>query len=441
MNKSIIKLNKLLTVFFIEVAIVSIVLVTLFFLGQPMAYSWLLFSIGLGFYIFWHLYQLLQLLKNLSSKHFLAASIKFGIWKEIWIELQQQHQTSHSSKNQLMSNLDNDQIFINKIPDAVIIINIKIKEQKNIIEWFNKSAQSSFSLKKKKHLGIQIDDIFKDIADYDFSSVKNTKTRLKISSPSDKNKMFSLRVIPYHKSFKLLLFRDISRIYWVNKMRKNFIANVSHELRTPLTVISGYLETFESHFKDDKNYLPAIQNMQQQSQRMNDLIQDLLVISKLESDTGKQKKKHLVAVPTIINNVLKDTQMLNKKHHIKSHIDDTLMLLGYENEIQSIVSNLINNAIRYSPAGSEIKVSWYAENKKIFFSVEDNGEGIEKQHLQHLTERFYRVDKGRSRNKGGTGLGLSIVKHILNHHNAKLKIKSQPGKGSQFTCCFNSDTH
>ena len=129
--------------------------------------------------------------------------------------------------------------------------------------------------------------------------------------------------------------------------------------------------------------------------------------------------------------------LTENKYQIEANIDNSLMLLGYENEIQSMVSNLINNAIRYTPAGSTIKIAWYSENKNIFFSVNDNGEGIEKQHLQHLTERFYRVDKGRSRSEGGTGLGLSIVKHILNHHNAKLKIKSQIGKGSQFICCFH----
>lgn len=437
MNKFIIQLNKLLNVFFLEVGIVSLTLAILFFLGQSIGHSWLLFSFGLGLYIFWHLYHLLQLLKSLSSQQILQASIKFGIWKEIWIQLQLFQQNKPSQKNDLITDLDNYRIFINKIPDAVIIINTKTNEQKNIIEWFNKSAQSTFNLKKKKHTGSHINDLFTELADYNFSSLKNKK-RMTIHSPTDQNKIYSLRVIPYHKSFKLLLFRDISRIYWVNKMRKNFIANVSHELRTPLTVISGYLETFETHFKKDKKYLPAIQSMKQQSLRMNHLIQDLLVLSKLESDTGKLKKKKLIDVPEIIGSIIKDTQMLtDNKYQIEANIDNSLMLLGYENEIQSMVSNLINNAIRYTPAGSTIKIAWYSENKNIFFSVNDNGEGIEKQHLQHLTERFYRVDKGRSRSEGGTGLGLSIVKHILNHHNAKLKIKSQIGKGSQFICCFN----
>ena len=438
MNKSIIQLNKLLTIFFLEVGGIGIALAILFFLGQLIGHSWLLFSLALASYIFWHLYHLLQLLKSLSSQHILPASIKFGIWKEIWIQLQTLKKNNTSKQNQLITDLDNYRIFINKIPDAVIIINIKTKEQKNIIEWFNKSAQSTFNLKNKKHTGSHINDIFTELTDYDFSSSKNNKQRLTIHSPGEQNKIFSWQVIPYHKSFKLLLFRDISRLYWINKMRKNFIANVSHELRTPLTVISGYLETFETHFKKDKKYLPAIQSMKQQSVRMNNLIQDLLVLSKLESDTGKLKKKKLVDVPKIIENIINDTHMLtDKKYQIDSNIDNSLMLLGYENEIQSMISNLINNAIRYTPENSIIKVSWYGENKNIFFSVEDNGDGIEKQHLQHLTERFYRVDKGRSRHEGGTGLGLSIVKHILNHHNAKLKIKSQPGKGSQFTCCFN----
>lgn len=431
--------NKLFTILFFELCIVSMALFILFFLGKSSGSSWQLFTSGLGLYFFWHIYHLFQLLEWLNSKQCPNLASSFGIWREICLQLVRFQQTNQSRQRKLVKYLGNYQTFVNKIPDAVIIISKNNTKQNNEIEWFNKTAQLTFQLKKKKHIGISINDIFTDPAVDDFLSSPGTNNRLELHSPVDQNSIFSLRIIPYHKSSRLLLFRNISRVYWIDKMRKDFVANISHELRTPLTVISGYLESFESYFEKDKKFLPAIQSMQQQSIRMGNLIQDLLVLSKLESDTGKDKSKSLLPVPTIIESVIHDIKVLNydKKYTIKSDIDPSLMMPGYENEIQSVISNLINNAIRYTPADSIIQVRWYRNNKKNYFSVEDNGEGIEEKHLQRLTERFYRVDKGRSRNEGGTGLGLSIVKHVLNHHNAKLKIKSKPGEGSQFICCFN----
>lgn len=439
MLKTVMNSNKLFTILFFELCIVGMALFILFFLGQSTQISWHLFSLGLGLYFFWHIYHLFRLIEWLSSKQCPHLDSSFGIWREICLHLVRFQKTSQTRQRNLVKYLGNYQTFVNKIPDAVIIINKNNTEQNNEIEWFNKTAQLTFLLKKKKHMGISINEIFTDPAVDDFLSSPGTNKRLELPSPIDQNKIFSLRIIPYHKSSRLLLFRNISRVYWIDKMRKDFVANISHELRTPLTVISGYLESFESYFEKDKKFLPAIQSMQQQSLRMGHLIQDLLILSKLESDMGKDKSKSLLPVPAIIESVIHDVKVLNsdKKYTIKSDIDSSLMMPGYENEIQSVISNLINNAIRYTPSGSLIQVRWYRNNKKNYFSVEDNGEGIEEKHLQRLTERFYRVDKGRSRNEGGTGLGLSIVKHVLNHHNAKLKIKSKQGEGSQFICCFN----
>ncbi len=433
--------NKLFIILFFELCIVGMALFILFFLGQSSEISWHLFSLGLCLYFFWHIYNLFRLIEWLSSKQCLHMDSSFGIWSEICSQLVSLQQTSQSRQKKLVKHLGNYQTFVNKIPDAVIIISKDNTKQKNEIEWFNKRAQLTFQLKKKKHLGISLNDIFTDPAVDDFLSSPETNKRMELHSPLDKNKIFSPRILPYHKSSRLLLFRNISRIYWIDRMRKDFVANISHELRTPLTVIRGYLESFESYFEKDKKFLPAIQSMQLQSLRMGNLIQDLLVLSKLESDTGKDDNKPLLAVPTMIENVIHDIKVLHgdKKYTIKSDIDYSLKMPGYENEIQSVISNLINNAIRYTPSNSIILVRWYSNNNKNYFSVEDNGEGIEEKHLQRLTERFYRVDKGRSRSEGGTGLGLSIVKHVLNHHNAKLKIKSKPGEGSQFICCFMPD--
>ena len=432
--------NKLFSLLILELTIVFSALLILFYIGQVVASAWQFFSLGLAVYFLWHIYHIVQLLKWLNSKQCSYLFASYGIWKEICTQLTHLQQNSQSSQSKLVKYIDNYRTFVDKLPDAVFVINMDRLEQGVEIEWFNKTAQRLFKLKKKKHIGVALKEIFPDPAVEDFLSIAKNKSRLELFSPIDQNKVFSLQVIPYHKSSSLLLFRDVSRVYWTDKMRKDFIANVSHELRTPLTVISGYLETFECHFENDKTYLIPVQTMQQQSLRMTNLVNDLLILSKLEAATGKDKNKPLLPVPAMIENVIKDAKVLNsgKIFRIESDIDYTLMMHGYENEIQSMMANLINNAIRYTPAKSLIQVCWYSHHKKIIFSVKDNGEGIEEKHLQRLTERFYRVDKGRSRNSGGTGLGLSIVKHVIKHHNGKLKIKSKVGKGSQFICTFNA---
>ena len=432
--------NKLFSLLITELILVAIVLLSLLYLGQLIDSAWQLFSLGMGLYFLWHLYHIFQLSRWLASKHCHYLFSSFGIWKEICNQLTQLQRSNQSKQKRLIKYLNSYRTFVEKIPDAVIVINNDISTDDNKVEWFNKTAQNLFNLKKKKNIGESLKLIFSDPAVLEFISSAKNKSRFELFSPTDKNKIFSLRMIPYHKSSRLLLFRNVSRVYWIDKMRKDFIANVSHELRTPLTVISGYLEALEGLFENDKHYLKPIQTMQQQSLRMTNLIQDLLVLSKLEAETGKEKNKQLLPVPVMIENAIKDAKVLNssKKYRIKSDIDYSLMMPGYESEIQSMMANLINNAIRYTQEKSVIKVSWYSNNKKIIFAVKDNGEGIEEKHLQRLTERFYRVDKGRSRDSGGTGLGLSIVKHVINHHHGKLKIKSKLGEGSQFICSFDA---
>ena len=433
-------INKLIPLFIIELLIITIALLILFYLGQLISASWPLLALGLTLYIVWHTYHIFKLIEWLASKQCPHLFASFGIWKEICTQLTNLQKDSQSGQRRLAKYLDNYRTFADKMPDPVIIINMRSGESEGDIEWFNKSAQIKFHLKKKKHIGSNIKKIFTDPVFKDFISSIKIKKNLQINSPLDSNKVLSLRMIPYQKTSRLLLFSDVSRIYWSDKMRKDFIANVSHELRTPLTVISGYLESFEAHFEENETFLKPVQTMQQQSLRMNNLVQDLLVLSKLESETGTDRSKPLLPVPVIIESVINDAKILNseKNYQIKTDIDSSLMMHGYENEIQSMISNLINNAIRYTPDGSVIQINWSRNNnKKLVFSVKDNGDGIEEKHLQRLTERFYRVDKGRSRSEGGTGLGLSIVKHIINHHHGKLKIKSKVGEGSQFICSFD----
>lgn len=222
-------------------------------------------------------------------------------------------------------------------------------------------------------------------------------------------------------------------------MRRDFIANVSHELRTPLTVIGGFLETLtdadESH-PDPKTRKWALTLMTDQTKRMQHLVEDLLTLSRLE-DTENLVREETVDVPQMLRGLYDEAQSLSAgRHLVILSLDTDAKLLGSADELRSAFSNLISNAVRYTPDSGVITLSWIIRNGQGVFSVQDSGIGIEPEHIPRLTERFYRVDRGRSRESGGTGLGLAIVKHVLTCHQANLDIASEPGKGSCFSAWF-----
>jgi two-component system phosphate regulon sensor histidine kinase PhoR len=235
-----------------------------------------------------------------------------------------------------------------------------------------------------------------------------------------------------------MLVEDITQARRLEQMRRDFVANVSHELRTPLTVINGYLETFID--SGDDCCLPwrqPMRRMHEQTERMLHLIEDLLILSRLETE-GAQRPEHPVPVPELLHSVAEDALGLSgqRGHKIRVEADSELWLRGSEPELRSAFSNLIFNAVRHTPDRGEIVIRWYANEAGLHLEVEDDGEGIPATHIPRLTERFYRVDRGRARSHGGTGLGLAIVKHVLNRHEGRLRINSQVGVGSIFSCDF-----
>jgi two-component system phosphate regulon sensor histidine kinase PhoR len=240
------------------------------------------------------------------------------------------------------------------------------------------------------------------------------------------------QVIAIGADSKLLIARDITQRNKTLEMRKSFISNASHELRTPLTVISGYLEMI----KEDKNLPKSLSNpidtSYEQTKRMQNIIEDLLTLSRLESTDDIQDISTSINMEKVINHVCQD---LNQAVTIEINTDE--VIVGVETEIISLCTNLIQNAIFYTPKGTKIIVRWHADgSNKLCLDVQDFGKGIPNKHLAHLTERFYRVDKGRSKEQGGTGLGLAIVSHIAQRHNAVLTIDSKVGSGSTFKVCF-----
>ncbi len=286
--------------------------------------------------------------------------------------------------------------------------------------------------------GQHITNLLRDPGFISYFNARNYSEPLTLTSPIDERRILQYQITLYGDDERLVMARDITRLHRLEQMRRDFVANVSHELRTPLTVLSGYLETYS----DISDQLPprlgrSIQQMQEQTQRMQNLVNDLLLLSRLEIDQGGQDH-HPLPLEPLLQSVCDDALALShQRHTITVALESDARLLGSEQEIRSAVSNLAFNAVRYTPAGSQITLRWKASaTGGGYIDVEDNGEGIDPVHIPRLTERFYRVDKGRSTATGGTGLGLAIVKHVLLRHDAQLQIESLPGKGALFRCAF-----
>ncbi len=271
-----------------------------------------------------------------------------------------------------------------------------------------------------------------------FLNQRRQSDNVEFSAPVDDALLLSARIVPYGKKQRLLLATDISRVRRLEQVRRDFVANVSHELRTPLTVISGYLETLlDSDSPAFDLWRQPLHRMQEQSRRMLHIVEDLLLLVRLESRKERPPFKP-VNVPALLAAIVDDAIALSDEqgHQISLTADPELWIAGSEKELHSAFANLVFNAVRYTPAGRRIEIRWFADDGGIHLAVEDDGEGIAPHHIPRLTERFYRINRDRSRDSGGTGLGLSIVKHVLNHHGGQLRISSELGVGSVFTCDF-----
>jgi two-component system phosphate regulon sensor histidine kinase PhoR len=261
-----------------------------------------------------------------------------------------------------------------------------------------------------------------------------------MESPLQPQNVLELQLVPLPRGQKMLLARDISELARVEAMRRDFVANVSHELRTPITVIVGFLEAFdEMESPDPAEFRKHIPLMREQTDRIRRLVDDLLTLARLE--TEPENKEEPVDLAALTHRLADEARTMSQgKHDIQLEIETPSRLLCNPQELYSALANLVSNAVRYTPGGGRITLRWHLGPRGSgLFSVTDTGEGIEAQHIPRLTERFYRVDRGRSRATGGTGLGLAIVKHILQRHQARLRVESTVGKGSTFTAAFPPD--
>jgi two-component system phosphate regulon sensor histidine kinase PhoR len=287
-----------------------------------------------------------------------------------------------------------------------------------------------------RDVGQRIDNLIRNprfvayLADGDYAEP------LDLVSPHERKTRLVLHVVPYGTGQRLLMFRDNTRLHQLEKMRRKFVANASHELRTPLTVLAGYVDAMAEDPDLTPEWRAPIAEMQRQAARMNAIIGDLLELSRLESSQAKAGHDE-VPLRALLEQIAREASaMRSDTPAVDIAIDSPAGLRGSEDELHSAFSNLVVNAVKYTPAAGRVAVRWSRDETGGRLDIIDTGIGIETKHLQRLTERFYRVDTGRSRREGGTGLGLAIVKHVLDRHDARLEIESQPGSGSRFTCVF-----
>ena len=318
------------------------------------------------------------------------------------------------------------------MPDAVVVV-----DNNFVTEWFNDAAIKMLSL-KDIDIGRPILHLIRNPNFTKFINTKERDAHVNFTSPLKYDVTIKSFLVPYGEDRYLLTFRDVSESDHLDKMRRDFVANVSHELKTPLTVIFGYLETIS--LSDNKNVDQSIlDQMLKQAKRMDIMISDLLKLTKLQTTNIPEKNFSPINLKNLVNElILACKQESNKnKNDIKILANDDIYIRGSYEEIYSAFLNLLLNAIMYSGKGATIEINYYVSNsRETIFSIKDYGVGIPLDSVNRLTERFYRVDKGRSREQGGTGLGLSIVKHIMNRHDGKLEVESIIGEGSNFSCVF-----
>jgi len=395
----------------------------------------LFFILGLIFYGLWTAKQLTALKQWLDDGAIVDEAPEYlGIADEhvsSMVDLQKSHQVS---KAKLEDSITHYKEMISALPDAVVIM-----ASSGEIKSANQAAHNLLQIDPARDINTRITQLVRKPAFTDYFSAQKFDQPLEIRGSSAQEPELSVRIIPFGESKLVLIAQDMSQSARIYEMRRSFISNASHELRTPLTVILGYLETLSIHQGMPDECNAAIKSAEAQANRMKQLVKDLLTLSRLESTASVVKDFEVVPVASIISDIVEEVKLSTwfTNHEISTQLETDVMLKGDLQEIHSVISNLINNAVKHTDAGSEIKVIWkQSDDKGLQFIVEDNGLGIGPEHIERLTERFYRVDAGRSREKGGTGLGLSIVKHILGRHEGVLEIDSKLGLGSAFICNF-----
>ena len=354
-----------------------------------------------------------------------------GVWGEIISQIVRLHRRKRFHKQRFVQLIRQLQRSTAALPNGVVILN----GQREII-WFNRMAGRLLNLRRTADLGLRIENLLREPEFAHYLAVQDYSNPVVIRPTTGEDSYLSLQMVPYGEGQQLLLVSDVSRQMRLEAVRRDFVANASHELRSPLTVISGYLETLSQDPALDRDLQGPVAEMRRQADRMTGIIRDLLALSRLE-ETDEVVGGESLDIAALIAILRKD--VLARPSHprdVRALIESEAHLIGDEPEIHSAFSNLVDNAAKYTPPEGSIEMRWWVDEEGAHFSVTDTGMGIPAEHIPRLTERFYRVDAGRSRATGGSGLGLAIVKHVLQRHGAELEVQSALGSGSTFTCHF-----
>lgn len=380
----------------------------------------------------WHYWKLHGVLERLNARQRSRPPAGGGAWNELERLLLRRQTDMRARKRRLLAMLRAYRAAAAALPDAVVVI----ERNRQRVLWFNQAATPLLGLRHPQHVEASLVDALQPLPMASWLAAgRNAEPMMDVPSPIDPALRLSLRLIPYSDELWLLVARDVTKLMRLEQIRRDFVANVSHELRTPLTVIHGYLEMLDP--EEQPEWAPMLAEMQRQSQRMTQLVQDLLTLSRLEArDTLPEE--HIAMAPMLAALQREAKALSQGRHQVHMRDHANMDLWGSSQELHSAFSNLVSNAVRYTPAGGEITIDFsMAADGGAVLSVRDSGYGIPEAHLPRLTERFYRVSTSRSRESGGTGLGLAIAKHILGLHGARLGVVSQVGLGSTFSCHFD----
>jgi two-component system phosphate regulon sensor histidine kinase PhoR len=342
-----------------------------------------------------------------------------------------QHDRYMTRTRRIASSMRDLRSAASNLPDAVVLL-----DNEQHVRWFNHAAEDLLGLRRPQDRGSVLQERLRqsDLAGWLQEGAHEPLND--VPAPGRPHKQLNVTLLPFGKRQRLLLARDISDLTRLEQVRRDFVANVSHELRTPLTVIHGYLELLDP--EDVPELAPVLNEMRAQSKRMGQIVEDLLTLSRLE--TQEHVADERVAMTPLLATLRKEAEALSHgRHEIHLESSAEMDLLGSPKDLHSALSNLVSNAVRYTPTGGSISIRWQLSGNGAVYAVSDTGYGIPASHLARLTERFYRVSSSRSRDSGGTGLGLSIVKHVLNLHQARMQIESTPGQGSTFACYFGAE--
>jgi two-component system phosphate regulon sensor histidine kinase PhoR len=400
-------------------------------LGLLIGPVWLWILGAACLYLSWQLLTLYRLDRWLRLRSQIDPPDLGGIWGDIVAQVVRLHRRKQFHKQRLIQLFRELRRSTAALPDGVIILS----PQREIV-WFNRQAARLLGLKRPVDVGLRIDNLIRSPEFVLYLHGDDFAMPLLIRPPVQLEMYLALQVVPYGGGQSLLLVRDVTRQMRLEAMRKDFVANASHELRTPLTVISGYLDTLGDDPSIDPAWSGPIRDMRAQAQRMNAIIADLLVLSRLESTDG-EAPRDAVDVPSMLERLQRDAlASADRPRHVLLELETEDGLFGAAHELESAFTNLLVNGMKYTPPEGTVRIRWWADAEGAYFSVIDSGIGIPAEHIPRLTERFYRVDAGRSRGQGGSGLGLAIVKHALQRHGGWLDVESAEGKGSTFTCHF-----